>query len=186
MTSQVQAGFAAEFAPGSDARFVDAVMDLQRLVSGRASPETMYQAVVDGALGLLHADRGSLRFLDPQDPSWMVAVAAHGSAGAGERWRQRSPVTEGMSGQVISTGELVAVEDYQQAKTGSQLAPADLHAIMGVPIRERGQVVGSLLVGSTAQSRRWTHSGALRSADTRCLSASASALRAAVIKPRSC
>jgi diguanylate cyclase (GGDEF)-like protein len=155
MTSQVQAGFAAEFAPGSDARLVDAVTDLQILVSNGASAETMYQAAVDGAMRLLDADCGSLRFVDPQDASWMVAVATHRKAGHGERWRQRSPVTEGVSGQVILTGELVAAEDYQRAPSGSSLAPADMHAVIAVPVRDRGQVVGSLLVGSTVKGRRW-------------------------------
>jgi diguanylate cyclase (GGDEF)-like protein len=153
---QAQADSLADVAPGSDARFVDEVMDIQRLVSGQASPETMYQAVVDGALRLMHADCGSLRFVDSQDASWMVAVAAQRTAGHGERWRQRSPITEGVSGQVISTGELVAVEDYQRGSAGSQLAPADMHAVIAVPLRDRGQVVGSLLAGSTVQGRRWT------------------------------
>jgi diguanylate cyclase (GGDEF)-like protein len=153
---QAQADPAADVAPGSDARFVDEVMDIQSLVSGHASPETMYQAVVDGALRLLHADSGSLRFVDAQDASWMVAVAAQRTAGHGERWRHRSPITEGVSGQAISNGKLVAVEDYQRRSTGSQLAPADTHAVIAVPLRDRGQVVGSLLVGSTVEGRRWS------------------------------
>jgi GAF domain-containing protein len=145
----------AEIAPSS-AQFVEAVMNVQSLISGQASPEEAYEAVVNGALRLLDADRGSLRFVDPEDPRWMVAVAAHGWAGAGERWRQRSPVTEGLSGRVISTGRLVAIEAYQRAQTGSVLAPTNTHAMIGVPIRERGRVVGSLLVGSTVEGRRWT------------------------------
>ena len=131
-------------------------MGVQRLVSSRAVPSVIYQAVVDGALRLLRGDGGSLRFLDLDDPTWMVAVAWHGSAGQGERWRHRAPVTEGLSGRVISTGEPAALEDYQAAHTGSQLAPAGTAAIVGVPIYEQDRVIGSLVVASTIKGRHWT------------------------------
>jgi diguanylate cyclase (GGDEF)-like protein len=131
-------------------------MGVQSLVSSCAAPEIVYQAVVDGALRLLHGDGGALRFLDLEDPTWMVAVAWHGSAGRGERWRHRAPITEGLSGRVISTGKLAALEDYQAARTGSQLAPLGTQAIVGVPICEQNRVIGSLVVSSTTKGRHWT------------------------------
>jgi diguanylate cyclase (GGDEF)-like protein len=143
-------------AAASDRAFVEAVMGVQRLVSSRAGPAIIYQAVVDGALRLLNGDGGSLRFRDLDDPTWMVAVAWHGSAGDGERWRHRAPITEGLSGQVISTCEPAALEDYQAAHTGSQLAPAGTNAIIGVPIYEQERVTGSLVVSSTVKGRHWT------------------------------
>ncbi len=143
-------------APGSDGAFVEAVLGVQSLVSRRAPPARIYQAVVDGALRVLHGDAGSLRFVDLQDPTWMVAVAWHGSAGSGERWRHRAPTTEGVSGRVISTGKPVALDDYRAAQTGSQLAPSGTRAIIGVPLHEQGLVIGSLVVGSTIEGRRWT------------------------------
>ncbi|MGA2011107.1 MAG: EAL domain-containing protein [Solirubrobacteraceae bacterium] len=84
-------------------------MNVQRLVSRAAPAPTIYQAVVDGALRLLDGDGGSLRFIDAEDPNWMVAVAWHGSAGQGER-----------------------------------------------PIREHDRVIGSLVVSSSTEGRRWT------------------------------
>jgi len=143
-------------APTSDQAFIEAVLGVQSLVS-RCAPQTViYQAVVDGALGLLDCDGGSLRFVDLEDPDWMVAVAWHGSAGQGERWRHRAPISEGLSGRVIATGEPAVLEDYRAAQTGSQLAPEGTRAIIGVPIREQGRVVGSLVVGSTIERRHWT------------------------------
>ena len=86
------------------------------------------------------------------------------SAGQGERWRHRAPITEGLSGRVIATGEPAVLEDYQAAQTGSQLAPEGTQAIIGVPIREQSRVVGSLVVSSTTAGRRWTqHERALLS-----------------------
>ncbi len=102
-------------------------------------------------------DCGSLRFLDPEDPTWMVAVAWHGAAGQNERWRHRAPITEGLSGRVISTGAPAEVEGHQEAaRVGSQLAPAATQAMIGVPIHELGRVIGSLVVGTTITGRRWT------------------------------
>ncbi len=143
-------------APASDRTFVEVVLGIQSLVSSCAAPAEIYQAVVDGALRLLRCNSGSLRFVDQEDPTWSVAMAWHGSAGQGERWRHRAPITEGLSGQVIATGKPAALEDYRAAQTGSQLAPLGTQAIIGVPIHEQGRVVGSLVVGSTLERRRWT------------------------------
>jgi diguanylate cyclase (GGDEF)-like protein len=132
-------------------------MGVQSLVSSCAPLAIIYQAVVDGALLLLHGDGGALRFLDLEDPTWMVAVAWHSSAGQGERWRHRAPITEGLSGRVISTGKPASLEDYQAAQTGSQLAPEGTQAIIGVPIHAQDRVIGSLVVASTTERRQWTH-----------------------------
>jgi diguanylate cyclase (GGDEF)-like protein len=143
-------------AAASDRAFVEAVLGVQSLVSSRAVLAIIYQAVVDGALRLLKGDGGSLRFLDLDDPTWMVAVAWHGSAGNGERWRHRAPITEGLSGRVISTGEPAELEDYQAAHSGSQLAPVGTKAMIGVPMYEQERVIGSLVVSSTIKGRHWT------------------------------
>ena len=142
--------------PTSNQTFLETVLEVQTLVSLRAPPGTIYQAVVDGALRVLHGDGGSLRFVDLEDPTWSVAVAWHGSAGNGERWRHRAPITEGLSGRVIATGQPQVLEDYDAARTGSQLAPSGTQAIIGVPIREQHTVVGSLVVSSSRRGRRWT------------------------------
>ncbi len=140
----------------SDRTLVAAVSHIQNLVSRCASPTDIYQAVVDGALRLLDGDGGSLRFRDVGDPDWMVAVAWHGSAGNGERWRHRAPITEGVSGRVIATGEISVLEDERASHTGSQLAPEGTRAIIGVPILEQSRAIGSLVVSSTTADRRWS------------------------------
>jgi len=139
----------------SDAAFVDAVLGVQNLVSASAPPETIYQAVVDNAVRLLNADSSALRFVDRRDPSWTVAVAVSGSRRS-ERWRQRAPITEGLSGRAIATGRPLTVNDLNPAKLQSQLAPPGLRAGIGVPIRERGRVVGSISIGTTSANRRFT------------------------------
>ena len=135
------------FRTASTREFVEAVWHVQELVCNGARPEEVYDAVVDGAMRLLSGVSASLRLVDLEDPSWMVAVATRGSAGDGERWRRRAPITEGVSGRVISTGQTVVIEDYPSAHLGSLLAPPYVKSMVGVPLRERGSVIGSLLVG---------------------------------------
>ncbi len=143
-------------ASSSDAGFVEAILRVQNLVAALAPPADTYEAVLDGILGLLGADSGAVRLVDQEDPSWMVAVAWRHAAGAAERWRQRAPITEGVSGRVISTEALVADEDYQNREVGSQLAPTGTKAIVGVPLRDRGRVIGSLVAGTQVKDRRWS------------------------------
>jgi diguanylate cyclase (GGDEF)-like protein len=136
------------------ALFVAAVSRVHALVSEQADPKLVYQAVLEGALRLMDGDTGALRLVEEDDPGWMVAVAHHGAVGD-ERSRRRAPITEGVSGRVISTGQPVAVENQRPNEIGSHLAPAGTRAAVGVPINERGQVIGALVVG-TGQNRRWT------------------------------
>src|ERR1019366_9476141 len=113
-----------------DATLVEVVLHVQTLVSNRAPPNAVYDAVVDGALRLMHGVGGSLRLVDLEDPSWLVAVATRGCAGAGERWRRRAPISEGVSSRVIATGQTVVIENYASADVGSQLAPPHLKSLI--------------------------------------------------------
>ncbi|MGZ4294372.1 MAG: putative bifunctional diguanylate cyclase/phosphodiesterase [Solirubrobacteraceae bacterium] len=136
------------------AEFVQAVSRVQALVSEQAPPAEIYQAVLDGALRLMGGESGALRFVDGDDPDWMVAVAVH-SPFAGSRTGRRAPITEGASGRVITTGQMVVLEN-QSAMISSRLAPPGTRAAIGVPISERGEVVGALVVGSRDDNRRWS------------------------------
>ncbi|MHB1834605.1 MAG: putative bifunctional diguanylate cyclase/phosphodiesterase [Solirubrobacteraceae bacterium] len=131
---------------------------MQSLVADQAPPDDAYQAVVDGAVALLGADSGALRYVDADDPKWMVAVAWSGATETSDRWQRRAPVSEGASGRVISGGRPVALLAPASERVRSQLAPAGTHAVMGVPLRERGHVVGALVVGTRDPRRRWSRS----------------------------
>ena len=136
------------------AQFIEAIARVQTLVSEQAPPTLIYRAVLDGALHLMHGDSGALRFVEEDDPEWMVAVAVQ-SPLADQRAGRRAPITEGASGQVITTGQMVALEN-EAVQISSRLAPPGTRAAIGVPISERGEVVGALVVGSRTDKRRWT------------------------------
>ncbi len=137
-------------------QFVEAVSRVHALVSEQAAPKVIYQAVLDGALRLMDGDSGALRFVDEDDPGWMVAVALHSAVNGGERARRRAPISEGLSGRVITTGQPIATENQGPLDLGSRLAPSGTRAGIAVPIRECGEVVGALVVGTREEDRRWT------------------------------
>jgi diguanylate cyclase (GGDEF)-like protein len=135
---------------------LDAVARVQELVSRQAPPDEIYQATVDGVVGLLGADTGALRFIDPHDPEWMIAVAARATTGVGERWRQRSPITEGGSGRAITTKTMSILEGDEVVASRSRLAPAGTQATIALPIRDRGDVVGALVAATRTPGRCWS------------------------------
>src|ERR1019366_2590921 len=116
-----------------DATLVEVVLHVQTLVSNRAPPNAVYDAVVDGALRLMHGVGGSLRLVGLEDPGWVGGGAARGFSGGGARG--------------FSTGQAVVIENYASADVGSQLAPPHLKSLIGVPLHERGRMIGSLVVG---------------------------------------
>jgi len=138
------------------AALVEALLRVQNVMSSGAPIQDTYQSIIDTAVHLLDADSGALRFVDRGDPSWTVAVAVHGNARSDERWRQRAPITEGVSGRVIATGQPVLEQDVEHISHRSQLAPPGLTAGIGVPLCERGRVIGSISIGSKIAGRRFT------------------------------
>jgi diguanylate cyclase (GGDEF)-like protein len=153
---RTSSGGGSSSAPDGEAPLIAAVSRVQGLVSEQGPPELAYQATIDGALRLMDGDSGALRFVDHDDPAWMVAVASQPPPCAGERWRQRSPISEGVSGRAIATEGMVVVEGEAESQARSRIAPAGTTAIIGVPIREHGHVVGALVVGSRTPGRRWS------------------------------
>jgi diguanylate cyclase (GGDEF)-like protein len=116
-------------------------------VSAGAPAHETYQAIIDESVRLLGGDSGALRLVDHEDPAWSVAVATRNARPEAERWRQRAPLSEGMSGEAIRTGTPVVNNDIANHSARSQLAPPGLKAGIAVPLRERGRVIGSISVG---------------------------------------
>ena len=141
---------------GGGAELDAVIYDIERLVSRGAPASTVYHAVLRWRRRPIGGDSGSLRFVDAEDPTWTVAVAWRGSARVDERWRNHAPITEGVSGRVISTGQPFAAECDDAALQPSRLVPLGVQALVGVPLRELDRVVGSLVVGSMIAGHRWT------------------------------
>lgn len=138
------------------APLVDAVSRVQGLVSEEAPAEATYDAVVKGAMLLVGGDSGALRFVDPEDRGWMQVVSYYPKQVVRESWRQRAPISEGVSGKTITTGQIALMSADDPEETKSRLAPDGIQAAIGVPVRERGDVVGALVVGAASRDRRWS------------------------------
>jgi diguanylate cyclase (GGDEF)-like protein len=148
-------GISGAIAPSQDAAVTAAVSRVQRLVAERAAPETIYQAVLDEAMSLLGVSDGALRLVDHDDPQWTLLVAVRPARHLREGWRRRAPVGEGVSGRAIAEGKILMLTGGGEVQAGSRLAPSGIRATIAVPLRERGRVVGALVVGSRSPDRRF-------------------------------
>src|SRR4051794_38640939 len=137
-------------------RLLEQLSRLQASISGEVGIQDVLDTILDGATKLLRTDIGALRLVDANDPSFSVAVSTMGTLDHGDRWMRRAPLTEGVSGHAISTGSIVLLDEYRAAVDVSRIAPVDMQAAIAAPLREHGEVVGSVLVGSRERGRRWS------------------------------
>jgi diguanylate cyclase (GGDEF)-like protein len=75
----------------------------------------------------------------------MIAVTREGEVG------------EGCGGRAIAEGKLIVIEDYEHEEgTMAAFVEDGVRAAMAAPVRERGDVVGSLVVATHAVGRRYS------------------------------
>jgi len=130
---------------------------IQRSIVHRAALNEVLDAIVAGARELLRDDVAAVRLIDPEDPTIMEMVASSGVSVELIKTSRRSPVGKGAGGIAISGGRLVIIEDYESSPDGMlQFAAERLQAAMAAPVRQNGEVVGSLLVASYEAGRRYS------------------------------
>ncbi len=114
----------------------------------------LLQALLRRGTALLDAEAASL-FLYDSARQLVSNVANHNT------WRDWTGVTlrpgEGVSGQVIVTGEPLIVNNYQEwAHRVSVFAESPHSAVMGAPLKWRDEVLGSLIVMKAAAAPPFT------------------------------
>jgi diguanylate cyclase (GGDEF)-like protein len=130
---------------------------IQRSIVHRAALEEVLDAIVVGARDLLRDDVAAVRLIDPQDPTMMDMVSSSGVSQELVEMSRRTPVGRGAGGMAISEGRLVIIEEYADSPDGMiQFAAERLQAAMAAPVRQNGEVVGSLLVASYAPGRHYS------------------------------
>lgn len=127
---------------------------IQRSISRRAALEDVLHAIVAGAQELLGEEIAVLRIVDQDDPATMVIRASAGMAADEVEVARRAPVGEGADGRAIAAGDLAAIDGTEPAAKRSQ-AVAGLRAAAAIaaPVRESGQIAGSLVVASYDSER---------------------------------
>lgn len=136
---------------------LDKLSLIQRSISTHAPLQEVYEAIVQGAKDLLDVEVIGLRHIDLAAPNDVVMVASRGMSERTKRVMARQHGRTGIGGRAISEGRLIVTPEYTVAKGGLEVFVSDgVRTAMSAPIHIGGQIVGSLTVGSTSESRLYT------------------------------
>jgi sigma-B regulation protein RsbU (phosphoserine phosphatase) len=124
-----------------------------RMLATTLSLTTRLDRVVEQAIELLEADRGSIMLVD--DDSRELVVRA--SRGLDSALEFRMPLGEGIAGWVASHGEPLVLQDVISDRRFAGTDPS-VKSALAVPLRTDGRVIGVLNISNTARKRRFNHS----------------------------
>ena len=138
-------------------RLLERLSRIQRKIVSRTELEEVLETIVWGARELLGDETVGLRLLDSDDPEKMVMVASTGVPPELLDDARHGRVGEGAGGLAIAEQRLVVIEDYQESGRANTMFVRDgVRSAMAAPVRERGDVVGSLVVATHVAGRRYT------------------------------
>jgi diguanylate cyclase (GGDEF)-like protein len=138
-------------------RLLEQLSKVQRAIANRAPLQEVLDAITAGAAELLGNEVVGLRLLDSDDQHHTLLVSSSGLDPELARQLWRTPVASGVAGQAIVEGTLVHI-DAAAGEAIEELAADHLEAAMAAPVREDGQIVGSLVVGSYRKGRAYSES----------------------------
>jgi diguanylate cyclase (GGDEF)-like protein len=118
----------------------------------------VFDAVTAGAQRLLGDEIVGLRLRDRADSSVLQVVSVHGlpEAMAWRLWRTPTNAS-GAAGQAVLRDEVVVLDGYADSQTGiREVAELGVCAAMAAPVRDNGEVIGSLVVASRRPGRTYT------------------------------
>jgi diguanylate cyclase (GGDEF)-like protein len=140
-------------------RLLEQLSKLQRAIANRAPLQEILDAVTAGAAQLLGDEVVGLRLLDTDDQRYTLLISSSGLHPELAKRLWRTPIGSGVGGRAILEGTLVCVTDYTgAAEAPDELAADQLQAAMAAPVREDGQIVGSLTIGSYRPGRVYAES----------------------------
>jgi diguanylate cyclase (GGDEF)-like protein len=135
---------------------LERLSQLQRSIVDRRPVHEVLEDVVECSCELLSDEVGAMRLVDPDDSSHTTLVASTGADGRLLTDRRRQRAGTGLGGRAMQR-DTVVTETMGAITTGATGDfPADgLTAAMATPVREHGEVIGSLGVGSRTPGRRY-------------------------------
>jgi diguanylate cyclase (GGDEF)-like protein len=119
----------------------------------RSDQDGLLSTILDRASALLNTPHGFVDLLEPDGSAFVLRVGTGMFSGL-TGWR--AGVDEGISGEVMRTGQPVAVDDYEAWALRSPNAKAHLGPIIGAPLRSAGRVIGVLGLSGGETTRRWS------------------------------
>ena len=129
---------------------------VERLISRRKPLEDLLQAVCAGTAALLAEDLVVLRTQDPHNSGHAQARQLRITEGQLAALLEL-PLSDGIGGEAMREDRLVVREDIGKeiAAIGGVLGELRLEAAMVAPIRDSGEVIGTLTVASSRRGRRF-------------------------------
>ena len=130
---------------------------IQRKISTRAPLQEVLDAITVGAAELVHDDVAALRFVDEDDPRYMVMVSSVGVDPAVAGDVQRLPVGVGVGGRAIVDNRLCIQDSYTQWDDAiPQFSSGGLQTAMAAPVHLGDKPIGSLVVATNRADRRYS------------------------------
>ncbi len=138
-------------------RLLERLSKIQRSIVSRRDLDEVLNAIVAGARDLLADDTVGLRLLDPEDDDYLLLVASAGVKPDLATEMHRSRIGHGAGGQAAAEGKLIVIEDYSTDAHGLAAFAADgIRSALAAPVREHGEVVGSLVVATHQAGRTYS------------------------------
>jgi len=138
-------------------RLLEWISRIERLISGRKPLQDVLQAICAGAADLLAEDLVLIRTRDALNPGYALSPRHLGITEGQLAALLEIPFTGGISGEAMREDRLVVRENIGEASTalGGVLGELRIQAAMAAPIRESGEVIGTLTVASRRRGRRF-------------------------------
>ena len=133
---------------------LDVLYDVTRRLAAVHETDEILDYIVNAATTLLGAEAAGLRLRDGDE----LVVRARTENAAGIMTRERLHVGESLSGQVVATGQPLAVEDVVEdarydARHRGAAAEQGFHGFLSVPLRTHDRIVGVLNVYTKRRRR---------------------------------
>lgn len=140
-------------APPQDQRLLS-LAALATDLAGQFALSPLLEKVLRHTLTLLGCDSGSICTVDEAAGTYRKEI----DIGVGCLSGRTFPLDEGVTGEVVRARHSVVFDEYSDVR-GGHIAAADrerLHAVIGVPIRWDGSIIGTCVVFSATPGRRFT------------------------------
>jgi len=138
-------------------RLFERLTRIQRSISHRAPLQEVLDAVCYGARELIGDEVVGVRLVDSENPDIIEVKADVGLTDDLREQVRRSPTGVGVGGRAFKENRLVIV--YEYARSDNVVLPLKergLQSAMAAPVHEHGKPVGSLVVSTYKQGRRYS------------------------------
>ncbi|MFL5777914.1 MAG: GAF domain-containing protein, partial [Chloroflexota bacterium] len=111
----------------------------------RRDPASLVETIMSRAAALVGTPHAFLCLVEPDSDE---IVVQHGAGSFADIVGQRFGLAEGLAGEVVRTGQPLAIDDYDTYAGRSELPQGRFGAVVGVPLTSAGKVLGVLGLGA--------------------------------------